>query len=41
MLIWWTELRIHPDIERGDNASIKMGGSGKMEVTGGCCGGAQ
>jgi complex III assembly factor LYRM7 len=33
----FTELRIHEDIERGDNESIKTAGKGA--VSGGCCGG--
>ncbi|KAG9500443.1 Mitochondrial zinc maintenance protein 1, mitochondrial [Fusarium musae] len=36
-LIAFTELRIHEDIERGDNESIKTAGKGT--VGGGCCGG--
>lgn len=36
-LITFTELRIHEDIERGDNESIKTAGNGT--VGGGCCGG--
>lgn len=35
-----TELRIHPEIERGDNATIKMGGENKGQSTGGCCAGS-
>ncbi|KAJ4035695.1 Mitochondrial zinc maintenance protein 1, mitochondrial [Fusarium oxysporum] len=38
-LIAFTELRIHEDIERGDNESIKTAGKGT--VGGGCCGGGK
>ncbi|VZH92254.1 unnamed protein product [Fusarium fujikuroi] len=38
-LITFTELRIHEDIERGDNESIKTAGKGT--VGGGCCGGGK
>ncbi|KAI1061545.1 hypothetical protein LB506_011776 [Fusarium annulatum] len=38
-LITTTELRIHEDIERGDNESIKTAGKGT--VGGGCCGGGK
>lgn len=34
------QLRIHPEIERGDNATIKMGGENKGQSTGGCCAGS-
>ncbi|KAF4434360.1 putative Mitochondrial zinc maintenance protein 1, mitochondrial [Fusarium austroafricanum] len=33
------ELRIHDEIERGDNESIKTAGKGTMQ--GGCCGGGK
>lgn len=36
-----TELRIHPEIERGDNATIKMGGGIKADSTEECCGGCR
>ena len=35
---WGAELRIHPETERGDNATIKMGGKSLRRVTGECCG---
>lgn len=38
-LIAFIELRIHEDIERGDNESIKTAGKGT--VGGGCCGGGK
>ncbi|KAF9775693.1 Mitochondrial zinc maintenance protein 1, mitochondrial [Fusarium sp. DS 682] len=38
-LIESTELRIHDDIERGDNESIKTAGKGTVQ--GGCCGGGK
>lgn len=34
------ELRIHEDIEKGDNESIKFAGSGSTLGSGGCCGGS-
>ena len=39
---WGTELRIHDDIERGSNETIKLAGTGISAIPAdtGCCGGA-